>query len=63
MSVLVLGALCILFKVDPEIFLKRHKFPKDELMMNPYLRFPIYHRQDNYNYIQVDTRFLSFFSQ
>ena len=31
-------------EVDPEIYLKTHKYPKDELMMNPYLRFPIYHR-------------------
>ena len=31
-------------EVDPHIFLKQHKYPKDELMMNPYLRYPLYHR-------------------
>ena len=32
------------YEVDPNILLKQHKYPKDELMMNPYLRYPLYHR-------------------
>ena len=30
--------------VDPHMWLKTQKYPRDELMLNPYLRFPIYHR-------------------
>ena len=41
-------------EVDPEIFLKKHKYPKDEMMMNPYLRMPLYHRLPLHYRLQME---------
>ena len=62
-------------EVDPNIFLKGHKYPKDELMMNPYLRsvfnfpkflvniffrFPIYHRLPLLYRLQMEEEIVSY---
>ena len=41
-------------EVDPEIFLKEHKYPKDEVMMNPYLRYPMYHKLPLHYRLQME---------
>lgn len=47
-------------EVDPEIYLKTHKYPKDELMLNPYLRFPIYHRLPLHYRLTIEEEVVSY---